>query len=128
MSEMLRFVLTALCMVSGMLVIFLAVLGVFRFKFVMNRMHSAALIDTLGLFLILVGLCIATGSIQYIPKLILIICFQWIGSPIASHFVGKLEVETDAEIEAYAKEEDDTLAGHAFENLLIGVKGKEGED
>lgn len=125
MSEMLRFVLTAVCMVGGMLVILLAVFGVFRFMFVMNRMHSAAMIDTLGLFLILVGLCIATGSIQYIPKLVLIICFQWIGSPIASHFVGKLEVETDADIEEFAEEEDDTLAGHAFDDLLIGVRAKE---
>ncbi len=125
MSEMLRFVLTAICMISGLLVIFLAVLGVFRFKFVMNRMHSAAMIDTLGLFLILLGLCIASGSMQYIPKLILIIVFQWVGSPIASHFVGKLEVETDAEIEQFAEEEDDTKEGHAFEDLPHAVVGKE---
>lgn len=90
-----QLIISALLLLSGILVILLSVIGVFRFRFIMNRMHCAALIDTLGLFLILSGLMVLSGSVSYIPKLLLILIIQWIGSPIASHMVGRLEVRTD---------------------------------
>ncbi|MBQ9833084.1 MAG: monovalent cation/H(+) antiporter subunit G, partial [Clostridia bacterium] len=40
----------------GMFVILSAVIGIFKFKYVLNRMHASALCDTLGLLLILAGL------------------------------------------------------------------------
>ena len=41
----LRFALAVLLFALGAAAIVLAVTGVYRFKFVMNRMHAAALID-----------------------------------------------------------------------------------
>ena len=45
----------------GLFVFFTAVLGLFRFDYVLNRMHAAAVGDTLGLFCILIGLILLHG-------------------------------------------------------------------
>ena len=95
MGETLRFAAAALLFAAGAVTVILAVLGVFKFRFVMNRMHCAAVIDAMALLLILLGLAFAAGSMAYIPKLLMILMFQWIGSPIASHMVGRLEVDTE---------------------------------
>lgn len=95
MSEMLRFVLAAVFMTVGVIIIFLALFGVFRFKYVMNRMHCAAMIDSLGIVCILIGLMIASGQLDAILKLLAMIALLWIGSPISSHLVSRLEITTD---------------------------------
>lgn len=95
MSEMVRFILTAIFMVAGVIIIFLGLFGVFRFKFVMNRMHCAAMIDSLGIVCILIGLMIASGQLDAILKLLAMIALLWIGSPISSHLVSRLEITTD---------------------------------
>ena len=95
---MLRMLFSAVLLFSGLLVIWISVFGVFRFRFVMNRMQSAAMIDTLGLFLILTGLMVVSGERSFILKLILILVFQWISSPIAAHMVGRLEINVDPDL------------------------------
>lgn len=107
MPENIRFILAAVLMAAGIFFIAAGIFGIYKFKFVLNRMHAAAMVDTLGLFLILAGLAVACSSMEYIPKLCLILLFQWIGSPIASHFVGRLEVDTDQEIARYMETEHD---------------------
>lgn len=101
-------VLSCLLLLAGMCFIAVAVIGTYRFRFVLNRMHCAAIIDTLGLAFILTGLMLLSRDVQYVPKLALIIVLQWIGSPIASHMVGRLEAETDAELEEHLTSEDRT--------------------
>ena len=95
MSETVRLIFTGVFLAAGVVSIALSVFGVFKFKFVMNRMQSAAIIDTLGLSMILIGLAFAAGKMEYLPKLFLILAIQWIGSPLASHMVARLEVTTD---------------------------------
>ena len=109
MTDTVCTILAAILFFLGTLVIVISVFGVFKFRFVMNRMHCAALIDTLGLTLILGGLMLITGNLQYIPKLLLILLIQWIGSPIAAHMVGRLEIRTDDTLgEHVAFEKEDT--------------------
>lgn len=98
MNEILRLIAAILFLGTGLLSIAFAILGVFKFRFVMNRMHCAAVIDALSLALLLIGLAFTAGDAAYLPKLALILIFQWIGSPIASHMVGRLEVDTDETI------------------------------
>ena len=102
----LRFAAAVLLFALGAAAIFLAVIGVYKFKFVMNRMHAAALIDAMGVLLVLAGLAVISGSLEYVPKLGLVLVFLWIGSPIASHMVGRLEISTDDSIKEYMKRED----------------------
>lgn len=101
MSEYLRFGLCAFFLASGILIVFSALFGVFRFRFVLNRMHSAAMIDSLGITCIVIGLMLASGQTDAILKLLGIVMLLWIGSPIASHLVCKLEIRTDEEIGAH---------------------------
>lgn len=95
MTDILRFCISAVLMLVGVVIIFSAIFGVFRFRFVMNRMHSAAMIDSLGIGCILLGLMVASGEFDAILKLLAIIALLWIGSPIASHLVSRLEISTD---------------------------------
>lgn len=106
MNDTLRFVLTAVLIGAGVVSMLAGLLGVFRFRFVMNRMHCAAIIDTMGIFLILVGLMVASGSTAYIPKLILILLMIWIGSPISSHLVARMELSTDATASEHMEREE----------------------
>ena len=54
-----RFVLTAAFMLVGLFVCCVGVYGVFKLKYAANRMHAAALNDTLGVSFCLVGLAIS---------------------------------------------------------------------
>ena len=47
--EWLRFIAAAILILLGLIMELIAVFGVYRFKFVLNRMHSAAIGDTLAL-------------------------------------------------------------------------------
>ena len=44
------------------------------------------------------------GGFDYIPKLLLVLCIQWIGSPIASHLVTRLEIDVDVEAKEHMEE------------------------
>lgn len=46
-----RFLIGAACILAGLTVSCIAVFGTWKFKYVLNRMHAAALNDTLGIFL-----------------------------------------------------------------------------
>ena len=46
---------------AGLLTIVLAIIGIFRLNYVLNRMHVAATCDTLGMLLVLVGLVFFEG-------------------------------------------------------------------
>ena len=58
----------------------------------------------------------AAGSPAYIPKLVLVLVFLWIGSPIASHMVGRLEISTDDSVRDYMKQENDVQADEAYQD------------
>ena len=53
--EWIRFLTGAVCIAAGLIFYVIQFIGVFRFKYVLNRMHAAAIGDTLGCGLLLVG-------------------------------------------------------------------------
>ena len=67
-------------------------IGVFRFKYVLNRMHAAAIGDTLGCGLMLLGAVVFNGFTFPSVKILFLIVFLWMTSPVAAHMVVKLEV------------------------------------
>lgn len=107
MNEVLRFVLCAVFLTLGTAAIAVGILGVFRFRFVLNRMHCAALIDTLGALLIVVGLLFAADAPVYVWKLLAVVMLLWIGSPIASHLVARMELLTDPDAKKHMASEDE---------------------
>ena len=85
-------VLGLCCLVTG-------VVGVFRFKYALSRIHAAALFDTLGITLMLVGLMIAFGWDLTTLKMVLIIAILWLTSPVSSHLIGRLEITINDELD-----------------------------
>lgn len=99
MAETLRFILCALLMGLGLIFEICAVIGVFRFHYVLNRMHAAALGDTMGIFLMMLGLAVANGWNVLSLKLVLLAILFWIASPVAGHLIGRLELVTNEDLE-----------------------------
>ena len=93
--EMIRLILAGFFLISGLISMATAVLGMFRFKFVLNRMHFAALLDSLGIFMICLGCAIANGFNSTSVKIMFIAIVLWVTSPICSHLIAKLEFITD---------------------------------
>ena len=90
--ELFRFLVAAVFIVSGLFVAVVACCGLFKFRFVLNRMHAAALCDTLSILLVLIGLVIICGFNLESLKLFLIILFLWFASPVSSHLLALLAV------------------------------------
>lgn len=99
MIEMLRFGLCAFLMATGLVFEISAVFGVYRFHYVLNRMHAAAMGDTMGILMIMLGLVVANGFSFVSFKLLLIVLLFWMTSPVASHLIGRLELVTNEELD-----------------------------
>lgn len=99
--EWIRFFVGAAFLLFGLGIFVIEMIGVFRFKYVLNRMHAAAMGDTLGIGFSLVGLMIMSGWNFTTLKLFLIIVFLWFSSPVSSHLISRLEVETNEDEEEH---------------------------
>lgn len=106
MFEWIRFIVGALVLILGLAIFALEVFGSYRFDFVLNRMHAAAMGDTLGIGISLVGLMLFSGWNFTSLKMFLIILFLWFASPVASHLIARLEVTTDEDLEQYCERKE----------------------
>ena len=97
--EWIRFVFGVGMLLVGLGIFLLQVFGVFKFKYVLNRMHAAAMGDTLGIGISLTGLIILSGFNFTSLKMALIIVFLWLASPVSSHLISRLEVTTNEHLE-----------------------------
>ncbi|MEY8522038.1 monovalent cation/H(+) antiporter subunit G [Lachnospiraceae bacterium 38-10] len=102
-SEWIRFILGVGLLVIGVVTFALEVLGVFRFKYVLNRMHAAAIGDTLGIGSSLAGLMILFGFQFVTLKLVLVVIFLWCASPVSSHLISRLECTVNEDIKKYCE-------------------------
>lgn len=96
MIEWIRFGCCALLILSGLLMLLVSIAGVHRLKFALNRIHFAGITDTMGVFLIISGLLVAAGVSYTALKLLAILFFLWFSSPVSSHFLARLEYDTDS--------------------------------
>ncbi|WP_373219222.1 monovalent cation/H(+) antiporter subunit G [Ruminococcus sp. 5_1_39BFAA] len=102
--EWVRFLAGAVLLLCGLGIFFIEMVGVFRFKYVLNRMHAAAMGDTLGIGFSLMGLIIMSGFNFTSLKLLLVIVFLWFSSPTSSHLIARLEVTTNEDEEKHYRE------------------------
>lgn len=93
--EWIRFFLGTGFLICGVIIFGLELFGVFKFKYVLNRMHAAAMGDTFGIALSMIGLVIMCGLNFTSLKMMLVVVFLWFASPVASHTLAKFEVETN---------------------------------
>ncbi len=94
--EWIRLVIGGLFLLTGLFFMVTAVIGNYRFRYVLSRMHAAGLGDTLGIALILAGITILSGLSVFTGKLALILCLLWVSSPVASHLIMRMEIENGA--------------------------------
>ena len=99
--EILRFIIGTIVLIIGLLTFALEVFGSYRYEFVLNRMHAAALGDTLVIGISLTGLIIFSG----------LNFTSLFASPVSSHLISRLEVMTDETLPEhceldYLKEEE----------------------
>ena len=102
--EWIRFLLGAILLLCGLGIFLIEMIGVFRFKYVLNRMHAAAMGDTLGIGFSLMGLILMSGFNFTSLKLLLVIVFLWFSSPTSSHLIASLEVTTNEDKEKHYRE------------------------
>lgn len=93
-----QWILAAGCLLIGLIFMITAVFGVNRFKKALNRMHAAALGDTLGILFVILGLILIRGFSLDSLKLFLVILFFWIASPVSGHMLSRLEVMTNKDL------------------------------
>jgi multicomponent Na+:H+ antiporter subunit G len=99
MIEWIRFFTGAFFILVGIVTAMVATFGMFRFSYILNRMHAAAMCDTLALACVMIGLIIFYGISFASLKLALIILFLWLASPVSSHLVSRLEVTINEDLE-----------------------------
>ena len=107
MLEWARFLVGAGMLLVGLLIFLLQIFGVFKFKYVLNRMHAAAMGDTLGIGVSLTGLILLSGFNVASLKMALIIVFLWLASPVSSHLISRLEVVTNEHLAEHCELPED---------------------
>ena len=97
--EWIRFIAGIALLLIGLIIFVLQLFGVYKFKYVLNRMHAAAMGDTLGISVSLIGVILLSGWNITSLKMALIIAFLWMASPVSSHLISRLEVVTNEHLE-----------------------------
>lgn len=111
--EWIRFIAGTAVLLCGLAIFVIEIYGIFHLDYVLNRMHAAAMGDTLGISISLVGLMIFSGINFTTLKMALIIVFLWCSSPVSSHLIARLEVFTN-----------DRFNKHCEQNLELSENGE----
>ena len=104
MMAWIQFILGAALIAAGVAVLALSIFGVYRFNYVLNRMHAAAMGDTLGILLVLGGLIVFSGFTALSLKLLLTVVMLWLTSPVSSHLIARLETHINERLNEHLKE------------------------
>lgn len=102
-----QFILGTGMLLLGLFTFVVQILGVFKFKYVLNRMHAAAMGDTLGIGISLIGLMILSGFNFTTLKMGLVVVFLWCASPVSSHLISRLEATSNPHLDNYCEVSDE---------------------
>ena len=104
---MIRVIIAACFLIPGIFCTCVGVLGLFRFKYVLNRMHSSAIIDTLALLLCVIGLMFLANDFFHVLRLGLVVIFLWLASPVSSNMIAKTEIMTNPHLDEKVEDKND---------------------
>ena len=82
-------VLSWFFLVTGSIFVIIGGIGLLRLPDFYTRIHAASITDTVGTWLILVGLMLQAGLNLIMVKLLLVLAFLLLTSPLASHALAK---------------------------------------
>lgn len=97
--ELIRLIMMILFIGSGMFIFGVATFGLFKFDYILNRIHVAAKCDTLASLLIIIGLMFYSGLTITTLKLAIVVVFLWLSNPVGTHLIGQTEIITNKDIE-----------------------------
>ena len=97
--DAIRLIACAIFTVCGLCCLVSGVVGVFRFKYSLNRIHAAALMDTVGILLMLLGVICAIGFDVTSLKVLVVIGLLWLTSPVSGHLIGRMEITINDELD-----------------------------
>ena len=100
---MIREILAAVSIGLGVICCVLSLYGVYLFDYVLTRIHAAAVVDTLGTLLIFIGMILLRGLGWASAKILLILAFQWLTSPVSTHRISKVELMTNPDYEKHCE-------------------------
>lgn len=101
--EWIKLIVGGALLLCGLSIFLIELYGIFHLDYVLNRMHAAAMGDTLGISFSLVGLMIFSGFNFTTLKMALIVIFLWFASPVSSHMLARLEVTTNENLKEHCK-------------------------
>lgn len=84
-------------LVAGAFVVVAGGIGVVRLPDVYTRLHAAGMTDTLGAFLVLMGLAVQAGWSLVAVKLVMIWLLLLLTSPVASHALARAALAGEIE-------------------------------
>ena len=105
---MIRLIIATLFLAFAVFLFFSEVLGFYKFKYVMNRMHAAAIGDTLGIGSVVIAVAVLTGELSATLKLLAIVLFMFLTGPAVTHLIAGAEVASHRNAGNEYKEEDRT--------------------
>jgi len=83
----------------GIFVIAVAIYGLFKYRDALQALHAGALIDTLGLLLILAGVAVLCGFTNTTLKIAVLLVILWATNPVSSHLITRMELITGRDID-----------------------------
>ncbi len=93
-----RLIVCIVLLFAGLFFFISATIGVNRFKKPLNRLHAAAMGDTLGLFFILLSLVVWRGLSFVSLKIAIVLVFFWLASPVSGHIIAQMEATTNEDL------------------------------
>jgi len=75
--------------IAGSILLIIGAIGILRMPDFYSRIHPAGITDTMGAWLVLVGLMFASASWLVTVKLVMLLLFLAITSPLAGHALAK---------------------------------------
>ena len=78
-------VVSVICILAGLFFLIVGAIGMVRLPEVFTRSHAVSLTDTLGAFLVLVGLAVYQGLTISMVKILVVLVLLFLLNPVISH-------------------------------------------
>lgn len=103
---MIRTYIGAALMILGATVFVLSLIGVFRFGYILDRLHACTLADTLGTLCVCLGLSVLRGFSLASAKLALVVAAMWITGAVCKNRIAAAELAASGGCRKHVKEEE----------------------
>ncbi len=114
-GEWICFGISAAFTLVGVLAFFSAAIGVGRFKFCLNRLHAAAVADTIGVTCVALSAIVYAGLEFVSLKELMVLLIMMLTSPVSTHLLAELEYTVSDSLDDNCRVEDEEKAEAAKE-------------